>query len=146
MRCKGITPLSLSLAINHAVIAEDNYMSDENELNPLKLQSNDYVVSALKAALGAVPFAGSLLSELAGYVIPNQRTDRIVRFIEILEKRLANFEREYVHLQLKNENFTDLFEESVRQAAHSLSDERREYLANLIANSLLQQDIEYIEV
>jgi hypothetical protein len=117
----------------------------ENEPNPLKLQANDYVASALKAALGAIPFAGSLLSELAGYVIPNQRTDRIVRFIEVLEKKLTDFERDFVHSQLKNENFTDLFEESVRQAAHSLSDERREYLASLIANSISQQDIEYIE-
>jgi hypothetical protein len=117
----------------------------ENEPNLLKIQAIDYVESALKAALGAIPFAGSLLSELVGYVIPNQRTDRIVRFIEVLDKRLASLEKGYVLSQLKNENFTDLFEESVRQAAHSLSDERREYLANLITNSLSQHDIEYNE-
>lgn len=33
----------------------------------------------------------------------------------------------------------------MRQAARSLSDERREYIANLIANSLSSEDIEYIE-
>ena len=44
----------------------------------LKNNSADYVASAAKSALGAVPFAGSLLSEIAGNIIPNQRIDRIV--------------------------------------------------------------------
>jgi hypothetical protein len=32
----------------------------------------DYVTSAAKAVLGVVPFAGSLLAEVAGTIIPNQ--------------------------------------------------------------------------
>jgi hypothetical protein len=105
----------------------------------------DYVTSAVKGALGAIPFAGSLLAEFAGDVLPNQRMDRIVKFAKILESRLATLEHEFVRSQLKDENFSDLFEEGVRQAARSLSNERREYIANLITNSLSQQDIEYNE-
>jgi len=36
-------------------------------------------------------------------------------------------------------------EEGLRQAARSLSDERREYIASLITNSLTSEDIEYQE-
>ena len=54
--------------------------NDNKASEPLDMQKIDYVVSASKAALGAVPFAGSLLAELAGAVIANQRVDRLVSF------------------------------------------------------------------
>lgn len=111
----------------------------------LKNKTSDYVTIAVKGALGAIPFAGSLLAELAGTVIPNQRMERIVRFAEVLESRICNLEQEYVKKELNNEYFSDLFEEAVRQASRSLSDERREYLATLLANSLSMHDIEYFE-
>jgi len=117
----------------------------EESSNELSNKPIDYVTSAIKGTLGAVPFAGSLLAELAGTVIPNQRLDRIVKFAEILESKLSNLEQEFVRSQLTNENFSDLLEEGTRQAARSLSDERREYIASLITDSLSQKDIEYIE-
>jgi hypothetical protein len=113
----------------------------------LSLQSNkaDYVASAAKSALGTVPFVGSLLVELAGVLIPNQRIDRIVKFAQCLEYRLSNLEQEFIQSQIYNEQFSDLLEEGLRQSAHSLTDERREYIANIIANSLSSQDINYLE-
>jgi len=118
---------------------------EESSSNELSNQPIDYVTSAVKGALSAVPFAGSLLAELAGTVIPNQRLDRITRFAETLESKLSNLEQDFIRSQLTNENFSDLLEEGAKQAAHSLSDERREYIANLITNSLSQEDIDYIE-
>lgn len=120
-------------------------MDNENKSNQLGTQTVDYVTAAAKAALGMVPFAGSLLVELAGTFIPNQRIDRIAKFAETLEHTLANLNKDFVRSQLTNENFTDLLEEGMRQAARSLSDERREYIARIIANSLSSEDIEYIE-
>lgn len=111
----------------------------------LAVQKEDYVASAAKAALGAIPFVGSLLVEIAGVVIPNQRIDRITKFAKALESRLDDLEREFVASQLKDEGFTDLVEEGLRQAARSLSDERREYIAAIIANSLTSEDIDYHE-
>jgi len=118
-----------------------------NNLKKVSLQSNtsDYVTSAAKAVLGTVPFIGSLLVELAGTVIPNQRVDRIAKFAQVLKHGLSNLEEEFIRLQLSNEQFTDLLEEGLRQSARSLTDERRDYIASIIANSLSSQDIEYIE-
>jgi hypothetical protein len=117
----------------------------EESTNELSNKPIDYVTSVIKGTLGAVPFAGSLLAELAGTVIPKQRLDRIVKFAVILESKLSTLEQEFIRSQLTNENFSDLLEEGARQAARSLGDERREYIASLITNSLSQEDIEYIE-
>lgn len=51
----------------------------------------DYVALAVRGALGAVPFAGSLLAELAGSVIPNQRIERIAKFAGALDRRPASW-------------------------------------------------------
>lgn len=119
--------------------------NDDKKSESLELQTTDYVASAAKAALGAVPFAGSLFAELAGTVIPNQRVDRIVKFAKALETRMCRIEQDFIKAQLKDESFTDLMEEGLRQAARSLTDERRENIAALISNSLSSTDIEYHE-
>lgn len=119
----------------------------ENNTNKSDLAptSADYVASSAKTALGTVPFIGSLLAEIAGIVIPNQRIDRVVAFAKELDERLASLEQEFVRSQLTNENFTDLMEESLRQATRAMTEERREYIASIIANSLSSEHIEYAE-
>lgn len=120
-------------------------MDHTDPANDLAVSKSDYVASAAKAALGAVPFAGSLLAEIAGAVIPNQRVDRIVRFAQQLEKRIGDLERQRALESVNNEEFTDLVEEGVRQAARSTTDERRAHIANLIANSLSDEDVSFIQ-
>ncbi len=105
----------------------------------------DYVTSAAKAVLGMVPFAGSLLSELAGSIIPNQRIDRLTKFALELEAKLSRLDQTHVRAQFKDENFTDLMEEGVRQASRSVSDERRQYLSALLANGISSAVASYAE-
>lgn len=40
----------------------------------------DYVAAGLRGVVGAVPYAGGLLAEIVGTLIPNQRLDRLVSF------------------------------------------------------------------
>ncbi|MCK7460308.1 hypothetical protein [Idiomarina aminovorans] len=93
----------------HALVKSTNRLPDE-----LKPSSTDYTVSGLKSVLGAVPVAGSLLSEIAGTVIPNQRVDRIADFARKLELRVSHLEHSFFEREIKNEEFTDLVEESLR--------------------------------
>jgi hypothetical protein len=125
----------------------DNRTTMGNQIpnDRLSVQAPDYVVLAAKAALGAVPFAGSLLSEIAGSIIPNQRIDRIVSFARELEARLSDVDQRFVRSQLTNENFTDLIEEALRQVARSVSQERRAHIAALIVNGLKPDDVSFIE-
>jgi hypothetical protein len=105
----------------------------------------DYVASAARAALSVVPFAGSLLAEIAGVVIPNQRIDRIADLAARLEQKFAAMDKDLIRSKLTDENFTDLMEEALRQAARAVTEERREHISNLLANSLKSDDISFVE-
>ena len=119
---------------------------DDKQLpEEIKTQAVDYVSSGAKAILGAVPFAGSLLTEIAGSIIPRQRVDRIADFAAKLEARIKHLEAEEVRAHLDDEEFTDLVEEALRQASRSTTEERREYLASLVAQSLSSEAIEHAE-
>ena len=115
---------------------------DEKQLSN---QSVDNVVTAVKGAIGAIPIAGPLIAEVAGTMIPNQRIDRIANFAEALGRRLDGIEEQTLKTQLTNENFTDAIEESLWQAARSTSDERREYIASILANGVESDNIDFIE-
>jgi len=118
---------------------------DENLPGNIRTQAIDYVSVGVKAALSTVPFAGSLLAEIAGSVIPRQRIDRIADFAAKLEKRIKHLEEESIRVSLNDEEFTDLIEEAIRQAVRSTTSNRREYLASLVANSLSTDAIEHAE-
>lgn len=119
----------------------------EINLEDIELNDNrvDYVTSAAKSALSMIPFAGSFLAEIAGNIIPNQRINRIVKYVKALQNQLSKLDEAVMKANLSNENFSDLIEESLRQAASSLSDERRIYISSLVANSIASDDIEYFE-
>jgi len=120
-------------------------MDSQEDKIELSKTKNDYVASTLKSSLGAIPFAGPLLAEIAGEVIPNQREDRIIEFAEILEGRLSDLEENFVKSQIQDEYFTDLIEEGIRQASRAISKERKEYIASIITNSLSSDEIDFIE-
>lgn len=63
---------------------------DNLSKNSLVSGKPDYVAKIAKSVLGGVPYIGAFLSEIAGTVIPNQRTERIAKFAEILEKRMVD--------------------------------------------------------
>lgn len=118
-----------------------------NNENPKELQNNkiDYLVASSKAVLGAIP-GGSILTELVGALIPDQRLDRIAKFAIELNKKIDNYGGECIRLKLNNENFADLCEESFRQAAHALTDERREYICSIINSGINSEKGELIEL
>lgn len=111
----------------------------------LNQNATDYVVATAKAVLGMVPFAGSLLAELAGSIIPKQRMDRLVDFARELEVKIGALDQEAVRSKLTDENFTDLLEESARQAAQAVTQERRQYLASLLASGVTATHVSYVE-
>lgn len=105
----------------------------------------DALVATAKSALGLVPFAGPLLSELVGNLIPNQRIDRLTKYAKELEERLSVIERKKIELAFKTNEGIDLIEESFVQASRAITDERREYIASVVANGLDDEEIEYLE-
>ncbi|MDP9606936.1 UNVERIFIED_ORG: hypothetical protein J2W38_006756 [Variovorax paradoxus] len=111
----------------------------------LAQNATDHLVATAKAGLSAVPLVGSLLSELAASLIPHQRTDRIVDFARKLESRLGDLDQDQLRNKLMDENFTDLVEESALQAVRGVTDERRGYVASLLAAGISDERISFVE-
>jgi hypothetical protein len=111
----------------------------------LSVRGVDRLAAGLRALVSAAPIGGGALAELIGYIIPNQRMERLVVFARLLDERLREVEEADLRHQLQDETFTDLMEEGAQQAARSTSQTRREYIANLIANSLTREEVSHVE-
>ncbi len=101
----------------------------------------DRLASLLKGGLGMVPFAGSMLSELVGNIIPNQRIDRLTKYAIELDERLSMVPIEILNKLKSDEEFIDLIEESFFQASRAITDERRKYIASIVTKGLTNEAI-----
>jgi hypothetical protein len=113
----------------------------------LELTSQDRLVAAARGVVGICPFIGPLAAKAIGYLIPNQRLDRVVEFLRNLEAevsrldgRLENFKK-----NMTRSDGLDLLEEGLIQAARSVSPERKERLARLVSRSLTNNEVKYEE-
>ncbi len=114
-------------------------------MDSLKHNKSDLITSVAKSAVGAVPFAGTLLSELVGAIIPNQRIDRLTKYVKELEQKISLIPDEVFDRLKTNEQFIDLIEESFVIASRAITDERRKYIASIIANGITNNSIEIEE-
>ena len=105
----------------------------------------DYSVAGARGSLNLIPIIGPFFAEIFGATIPKQRIDRISNFATELDLRLMAIEKEVLEREVENEEFIDLIEEGFRQASASLGEDRRDYIASLIAHGLASHEIEYSE-
>jgi hypothetical protein len=103
--------------------------------------STDIVTSLAKGITGAVPIVGSLISEIVGNIIPNQRVDRIVRFVRLLDERLGRIERAVLEARLLQPEVIDLLEDAFTQAARATSQDRLEHIASVVANGISAEEL-----
>ena len=118
---------------------------NDDKLPNLGVQATDHIVTVSRMGLGAVPVFGSALSELATMIIPNQRLERVVDFAQKLHEKTKNLEESFISTQLTDENFVDILEEGMTQAAKSVAEKRRGYIASVIAHGLSEDQIEFME-
>jgi len=76
-----------------------------------------------------------------GAIIPNQRIDRIESFLKILESKIPAENRDEIEGKIKKSEYIDLFEDGFLQVSRALSEERKEYIASLMKNSLSDQEL-----
>lgn len=111
----------------------------------LENNKTDLITLVTKSTVGIVPIAGTLLSELVGVIIPNQRVDRLTKYVRELEQRISTLPNELVDTIKTNEQFIDLFEESFVLASRAITDERRKYIAAILVNGIADASIEFEE-
>lgn len=103
---------------------------------------NDVVAGLLKGYLGGLPVLGPAIAEIIGNLIPNQRIDRIAALLKTLESKINPEEKEKIEAKMLEEKSIDLMEDGFLQAARALSEERIDYIASLLKNSLTDEDLE----
>lgn len=116
------------------------------EKSRISLQNNtsDKTAAILKATLGTVPLIGSVLQEAVTVIIPNQRIDRIAQTMELFAEKIKDLDEEFLRQKMHSEEFTDLLEDAIPQAARSLSEDRRNYIASILKNSLTEEELDHI--
>jgi hypothetical protein len=106
-------------------------------------KASDRVAAALRAAVSAVPFAGGLLSEIITEVIPNQRADRIERFLIALSERIDELGAQYRYPTQEGSQL-ELLEAGIRAAAATSSSDKIRYLARCVGNGISDTESEAI--
>lgn len=121
-----------------------NYEEDKMDIDT-KTNKTDIGVIITKGAIGAIPLVGPLVAEAVGSIIPNQKIDRLESFLKKLDERVQDIEKSILEETFKKPEFLDVFEEGLLHASRALSEERKEYIASLIKNSITDEQAEYLE-
>lgn len=110
----------------------------------LKSNRTDALIILGKSVIGAAPVVGPVLSEVLGVLIPNQRLDRIVEFVTLLEKKISDrLTIEDFKALCKSEEVVDIIEDSLFNVARAISEDRRKYITHLLAQGLSQDQFEH---
>ncbi|MDO9222473.1 MAG: hypothetical protein Q7U20_02040 [Caulobacter sp.] len=96
----------------------------------------DRAVALGKGAVGTIPLVGALLAEVITQFIPQQRWERVEDYVARLNARLSSMEQTALRAAMQNPEAVDLFEEGALQTTRSLSDQRRQYIATIVAEGL----------
>ncbi|TGP86386.1 hypothetical protein EN866_24110 [Mesorhizobium sp. M2D.F.Ca.ET.223.01.1.1] len=98
----------------------------------------------MKGGVGAVPFAGGMLAEIVGQLIPEQRIERLEDYVRKLNERLdaaGSNDKE----RLTQPEAIELFEEGAVQSSRALSESRRKHIAAVVANGMAGDEKDRIE-
>lgn len=108
----------------------------------LNTNSTDIIVSGISAAVGIIPVAGGFVSEIVQNLIPNQREDRIVKFISDLSDELekTKFSLEKLKLKFENQKYSTFTYNCLRDLVNDVYDEKIEYYRNLCVNAITNDE------
>ncbi|HOO50825.1 MAG TPA: hypothetical protein PLK94_05995 [Alphaproteobacteria bacterium] len=111
----------------------------------METKTSDIAAIFSKGILALIPFVGPLAAEIIGNLIPNQRWDRLEKFLIILEEKINKLDNGNVKEKFMTEESIDLMEDAFWQTSRAISDERKDYIAALIKNSLSDEELKHLE-
>ena len=108
---------------------------------PLGETWRDRGTALARGAVGMVPVAGAILAEIVEQIIPNQRLERLEAYVRFLNERLDTFDMNELRGLMQQAANIDLFEDGAHQAVRALSEERKRYIADLVASGIIGDDV-----
>jgi hypothetical protein len=86
-----------------------------------------------------------MLSEVVTSFIPNQKIERVITYLQVLDIKLQHIQEDLREQKLKSAEGLDLLQDSMNQASRAVSDERLEYIASLLKNGLTSDALDHTE-
>jgi hypothetical protein len=84
---------------------------------------------------------GAIIGEVIGKTIPEQRMQRLEVYVRYLNERLGQMNETEARKRATDPENIALFEDGAIQSARALSDERRAYIAKLVAQGGSVRDV-----
>jgi hypothetical protein len=103
----------------------------------------DRTAAVVRSVISNIPFLGQPLSEIVTELIPNQRIERVEKYLLLLGKELEAL-KVSPDVAKAPQNI-DLIEDGAYQAVRSLSDDRKQYLARAVAVGIVEDEAEKIK-
>ncbi|WP_413208426.1 hypothetical protein [Rhodospirillum sp. A1_3_36] len=110
-------------------------MVTDSEVMPLGDSASDRVTRTLSTLVGRIPMLGWMMQVAIAEVIPNIRLQRIEAYLLHLDQRIDQVK---FKAALEQPEGLDLFEEGLWQSARALDDDRKRYIAELIAKGMAE--------
>ncbi|WP_424360528.1 hypothetical protein [Methylocystis parvus] len=123
-------------------MSEHDAMS--KKLPDLGPKTSDHAAATLRAAANLVPIFGAGLAEIVTNIIPNQRLDRIERYLSLLRDELLAKGLLEDSPKLAHHVNVAIIEDGAFQAARSLSDQRTKFIARCVAEGISAEEAEKI--
>lgn len=108
---------------------------------PLGETWRDRSTALARGTIGMVPVAGAILAEIVEQIIPNQRLERLEAYVRFLNERLNTLPIDELRERMQQAANIDLFEAGAHQAVRALSEERKRYIADVVASGIIGDDI-----
>lgn len=110
----------------------------------LKTNVEDAIASGISAIVGTIPYLGGTFSEIIHNVIPNQRQDRIVKFIIELSDKLKDMQCSIEKLEntFSNYKYGAFTYKCINCVVNEVYEEKINYYKNLCANALTDSEKE----
>jgi|tagenome__1003787_1003787.scaffolds.fasta_scaffold20875173_2 hypothetical protein len=99
----------------------------------------------LRGAISQLPVLGPVITELLSQAIPDRRIERLNGLFERLEQRVSALEPQVVRDRFSDSAFSDIVEDGMFSAARASSSERLDWIAELLARGIEQNDLEKID-
>tara|TARA_R110002049_G_scaffold52872_26_gene148361 strand:- start:59646 stop:60377 length:732 start_codon:yes stop_codon:yes gene_type:complete len=117
-------------------------MSEEKKHPPLGDTPETIALEIVASGFGAIPVVGPTIQTVLNKSIPNIRLERVETYLRYLQKQVDELQ---LKPALEEPVGLDLFEEGLWQSARALSDDRKKYIAELVAKGLQETGLEQQE-
>jgi hypothetical protein len=100
------------------------------------------VTSLGMGAVGALTPVTGIMVRVLEDVMPNRWRHRVNRTLRVLDAKIEGISDEVIEERAKTEGFGAILEEAMFQASRATTEERLEYIANCLKNSLTSDELE----